>query len=85
MAGRSTDSSSASFSRSRSSWRCTSSSVTARPGKRDLQPVVAGDGDERAHLHDGVEGDGARCPRRAVMSISGCAMGSSSVSTTARA
>ena len=28
-------------------------------GQRDLEAVVAGDGDERAHLHDGVEGDGA--------------------------
>ena len=59
MAGRSTTSSSASFSRSRSIWLCISSSLTARPGQGDLQAVVAGDGDDRAHLDHSVEGDGA--------------------------
>ena len=59
MAGRSTTSSSASFSRSRSSWRWTSSSVTLETGQRHLQAVVSGDGDQGAHLHDGVEGDRA--------------------------
>ena len=31
----------------------------AEAGQGHLQPVVAGDGDERADLDDGVEGDGA--------------------------
>ena len=38
---------------------CISSSLTERPGQCDLQPVVARNGDDRPHLHDGVEGDGA--------------------------
>ena len=32
--------------------------------QRDLQAVVARNGDERAHLDDGIEGDGAARPRR---------------------
>ena len=59
MAGRSTTSSSASFSRRRSIWLLDLLLADRETGQRHLQPVVAGDGDERAHLDDGVEGDGA--------------------------
>ena len=57
MAGRPTDSSSASFSRRRSTWPSMSSSLTHEAGQGHLQPVVAGDGHHRPYLDHGVEAD----------------------------